>query len=267
MPDDRITNAKDLLKQVSDFGERMKERRRHERKKLLWAATVEVRGQRFEGMIVDLSAGGARIKFDAAVAAGDELTLVLKQLDELGAKVVWQREGEAGLQFLLAPEEVAARIQQKLPMEAIAAEARSGSAPVEPAASLAAEPAPASAPASTPSSPPAARPASTAPRRRATLLAAAVLAGLGALIGGSVVVAHSFPAKAPPSVLALNGGASDQHSCSNLLNKVGDATNQVDFSLNVASAVQAKCLDIHHLGPSSNDRNEGMVSATKVPLH
>jgi PilZ domain len=249
MPDDRITNAKDLLKQVSDFGERMKERRRYERKKLLWAATVEVRGQRFEGMIVDLSAGGARIKFDAAVAAGDELTLVLKQLDELGAKVVWQREGEAGLQFLLAPEEVAARIQQKLPTEAIAAEARNAPAPAEPAPAAAAP-----------------RPASAAPRRRATLMAAAILAGLGGLIGGSVVVAHSFPAKAP-AVLALNGGASGQHSCGNLLDKVGGATNQVDFSLNVASAVQAKCLDIHHLGPSSSDRNEGMVSVTKVPLH
>lgn len=264
MPDDRITNAKDLLKQVSDFGERMKERRRHERKKLLWAATVEVRGQRFEGMIVDLSAGGARIKFDAAVAAGDELTLVLKQLDELGAKVVWQREGEAGLQFLLAPEEVAARIQQKLPIEAIAGEVKSAPTPAEPAAATAAEVAPA--PAASPDAIPPRAP-SAAPRRRATLTAAAVLAAFGALIGGSVVVAHSFPAKAPPSVLALNGGASGQHSCSNLLNKVGDATNQVDFSLNVASAVQAKCLDIHHLGPSPNDRNEGMVSATKVPLH
>lgn len=257
MPDDRITDAKDLLKQVSDFGERMKERRRFERKQLLWAATVEVRGQRFEGTIVDLSPGGARIKFDAAVATGEELTLVLKQLDDLGAKVVWQREGEAGLQFLLAPEEVAARIQQKLAMEAASGEADRAVPPTaETAAPVTAR---------APTAPIAG--ASRASRRRMTLGAAAVVAGLGAAIGGSVVVAHSFPTRALPPVLAFNGGASDQHSCANLLNKVGDATNQVDFSLNVASAAQAKCLDIHHLGPSSNDRNEGMVRATKVPLH
>ncbi len=250
MPDDRITDAKDLLKQVSDFGERLKERRRFERKRLLWAATVEVRGQRFEGMIVDLSPGGARIKFDAPVATGDELTLVLKQLDELGAKVVWQREGEAGLQFLLAPDEVAARIQQRLPAES--ADGDAARPPPPPAAA-----------------PPAAGTSlsSAVPRRRVTLLAAAFVAGLGALIGGSVVVARSFPAKEASPLLVLNGGASDQHSCANLLDKVGGSTNQVDFSLSVASAAQAKCLDIHHLGPSDNDRNERMVRTTKVPLH
>lgn len=242
MPDDRITDAKDLLKQVSDFGERLKDRRRYERKRLLWAATVEVRGQRFEGMIVDLSAGGARIKFDAPVATGDELTLVLKQLDELGAKVVWQREGEAGLQFLLAPDEVAARIQQKLAFDVTETDEK--------------KPAP----------PPSGAASGGASRRRLTLLAAAAIAGLGALISGSVVVARAFSDEGGPQVLALSAGASDQRSCSTLLGKVGSATNQVDFSLNVASAVQAKCLDINHLGPSDSDRSGHMVRATKVPL-
>lgn len=45
MPDDQITDANDLLKRVSDFGENLKERRRFERKKLLWAATLEMRGK------------------------------------------------------------------------------------------------------------------------------------------------------------------------------------------------------------------------------
>ena len=248
MPDDRITDAKDLVKQVADFGEKMKERRRFERKRLLWAATVEVRGQRFEGMIVDLSAGGARIRFDAAVATGDELTLVLKQLDELGAKVVWQREGEAGLQFLLAPEEVAARIQEKLALDL-----------EQP------EPAEAPPPVAAPKTAPAA--ARRAGGRRATLIAAALIGGLGALIGGSAIVAQAFSDPDAPPLLALNGGASDQHSCATLLDKVGGSTNQIDFSLNVASAVQAKCLNMNHLGPSDSDHTGHMVRATKVPLH
>jgi hypothetical protein len=250
MPDDRITDAKDLLRQVSDFGERMKERRRFERKRLLWAATVEVRGQRFEGTIVDLSAGGARIKFDAAVAAGDELTLVLKQLDELGAKVVWQREGEAGLQFLLAPDDVAARIQEKLALDLGRGDANK---PDPGRGEASAKPAPAA-------------PAADGTRRRMTLIAAAVLTALGMLAGGSLVVARSFSKEEPP-LLAVNAGASDQHTCDHLLNKVGGSTNQVDFSLNVASAAQAKCLDIQHLSPSTNNLREHMVQATKLPLH
>jgi len=252
MPDDdRITDAKDLVKQVSDFGERLKERRRFERKRLLWAATVEVRGQRFEGMIVDLSAGGARIRFDAPVATGDELTLVLKQLDELGAKVVWQREGEAGLQFLLAPEEVAERIQQKAALDLSDPDASKKTA----------APAPPRMPAAAPK--PAPRTAGVH-RRQMMLLAAAVMTLLGAAVGGSMVVAHPFADQEGTAVLALNGGASGQHSCSNLLDKVGGSTNQIDFSLSVASAAQAKCLDAHHLA-SDSDPDKRMVRATKLP--
>ena len=262
MPDDSITNAKDLLKQVSDFGARMRERRQFERKKLLWAATVEVRGQRFEGMIVDLSAGGARIKFDAAVTAGDELTLMLKQLDELGAKVVWQREGEAGLKFLLAPDEVAARLQDKLALDL-------GKAGEAQPASVAA-PAPAAASALIAAAAPA--PARTAPsglatKKRLMVLGAVSAMSLAALIGGSVMIANAFStASQEPMALVMTGGASDQHSCSALMDKIGGATNSVDFSLHVASAVQAKCLDMQHLGPS-DDNSGHMVRATKVPLH
>lgn len=259
MPDDWITDAKDLVKRVSDFGDELKERRRFERKKLLWAATVEVRGQRFEGTIVDLSAGGARIKFDAPVATGDELTLVLKQLDELGAKVVWQREGEAGLQFLLAPDEVAARIQQTLPSAALAAD--------EPADTVRPVPAETARPAAVmpETAPPLSRPAARRFRQRILAVAAMAMASLGLVIGGGTLLAGWRHGGVPPA-LAISAGASDEHSCPNLMGKVNGSSNQLDFSLNVASAVQAKCLDVHHLGPSDGDNGGRMVRATKVPL-
>lgn len=254
MPEDRITDATDLVKRVSDFGEKMKERRRFERRKLLWAATVEVRGQRFEGMIVDLSAGGARIKFDAPVAAGDELTLMLKQLDELGAKVVWQREGEAGLQFLLAPEEVAARIQQGLPAADEAS--KPAAEPAKPIAPAAGAPA---------AAPPPARPPARRFRQRLLAFFALGVAALGLVIGGGTLLADWHQPAVPPA-LALGAGASGQHSCSNLIGKVNGSSNQVDFSLNVASAAQAKCLDVHHLGPSDDDTAGRIVRATKLPV-
>lgn len=247
MPDDQITDAKDLLKRVSDFGESLKERRRFERKSLLWAATVEIRGQRFEGMIVDLSPGGARMTFDASVDAGDELTLVLKHLDELGAKVVWQREGEAGLQFLLAPDEVAAKLHQALTPDPAPAAAE------KPAVAAAREASPAPSP---------------APRRlrqRVLALTAVGMLGLGALVGGGTLVSYLLAGDAS-AITALAGGASGERSCANLLDQVGAASNQLDFSLKVASAAQAKCLDIHHLGPSEDDHNGHMTRTTKVPV-
>jgi hypothetical protein len=82
------------------------ERRRFVRKNVLWAATVEVRGRQIEGVITDLSAGGARLRFNAPLDKGEELRLILSEFEAVGAKVVWQRDGEAGVQFVLAPAEV-----------------------------------------------------------------------------------------------------------------------------------------------------------------
>jgi hypothetical protein len=245
MPHDCITDPKALLREIGAFGEKLRERRRFERQALQWTATVEMRGQRFEGVITDLSPGGARIKFDAAVRKGDELRLVLRQLNELGAKVVWQRQGEAGLSFVLAPDEVAARLKGKIP---------------PPRSEPALEPAP-------PAPPDDAPPAETdAPRLRTrplVALAAAAMAILALMALGSLFVRP--PAEAPV-VLALNAGASDQHDCSVLLNKITGASNQVDFSLRIASAAQAKCLNLLHIDQSYNDMNAHMTQATKVPL-
>ncbi|HUH84644.1 MAG TPA: PilZ domain-containing protein [Stellaceae bacterium] len=249
MPHDCITDPKALLRELGAFGEKLRERRRFERQELHWTATVEVRGQRFEGVVTDLSPGGARIKFEAAVQKGDELRLVLRQLNELGAKVVWQRQGEAGLSFVLAPEEVAARLKGKvLPFRSEPAS--------QPSARAATEEPPAAADA----------PADAPPRSKRLLvaLAAAGTAILALLALGSLFIQP--PAEAP-TVLALNGGASDQHDCSVLLGKITGANNQVDFSLRMASAAQAKCLDLLHIDQSYNDMNAHMTHATKVPLH
>ncbi len=251
MPDSRITDAKELLDQVSAFGEEVKDRRRFRRRKLMWAANVEVRGQRFEGTLVDFSASGARIRFDAPVNAGDELTLVLKQLDDIGAKVVWRHHGEAGLQFLLAPEEVATRVQEKagIDLEKLGldgAEALRGFVPDMPA-----ERAP----------PPraAGRGLLVSPLIAAVIFGGTALAGLT----GSLVAlgrAHDAP---PPAPLAITGGAVDQHSCSGLLGRVNGSNNQIDFSLRVAEAAQFKCLDLHPGGDGSSLEGH-VVSMTKA---
>ena len=108
---DQITSIKELLERINAFRAQMTDRRRFERKEVLWAATVEIRGKRCEGLIVDFSPGGARIRFDAEAETGDDVIVVMDQFDELGAKVIWQYDGEAGVHFVLAPEDVAARVK------------------------------------------------------------------------------------------------------------------------------------------------------------
>jgi hypothetical protein len=112
MADPEITDAKELLRRVSDFGTRLKSQAEAEHKEALWAATVEIQGKQFDGLIVDFSPGGARIRF-ATLSSEADVTLVLDKLDALGATVVWQNEGKSGVQLLLAPEEVAARVRRR----------------------------------------------------------------------------------------------------------------------------------------------------------
>jgi len=233
MPHDCITDPKDLLREIEVFGERLMERRRFERRGVRWTAAVELRGQRFEGVITDLSPGGARIKFDAAVEKGDELRLVLHHLSELGARVVWQRRGEAGLSFLLAPQEVADRLRPKaVPAPAAPVEGR--------------------------------KPALRAHRR--AWLAASIAAGLCVILGSAALAGVFAAVPSPePEILARSIG-SGEHGCAARIGKITAATNQIDFSLSVASAAEAKCLDLHHLDQAGNDLRGHMTQATKVPL-
>jgi hypothetical protein len=91
------------------------EQRRFARKKLLWAAIVIVRGQRHAGVIFDLSVAGARLKVDAPLAIGEEISLILMDCDALAAKVVWERRGEAGLRFL-GGDDVLSQLEGRMPL-------------------------------------------------------------------------------------------------------------------------------------------------------
>ncbi len=117
MSDDQVTSIKELLERINAFGAQVTERRRFGRKEVLWAATVEIRGKRCEGLIVDFSPGGARIRFDAEAETGDDVIVVLDRFDALGAKVIWQYDGEASVHFVMAPEDVAERVRAAQALE------------------------------------------------------------------------------------------------------------------------------------------------------
>jgi hypothetical protein len=240
MAERQITDAKNLVAEVTALGAAMRERRRHDRQPLSWTATIEVRGKRFEGTIIDLSPGGARLRFDAGTARGDELTLVLKELDGLGARVVWQQPGEAGIQFMLGPEEVTTRIESKIGIDLRARPPKRTPPPPSPM----------------PEAPP---PAQKRTRRLGLL---AIAGSAATILLGAVVVGSGD--EGIKQVFAITGGAVGQHDCSNRLDKLAGSTNQIDFSLNVASAVQSKCLDLKQISGGETDPRGHMVQATKV---
>ncbi len=248
MAERQITDARNLVAEVAALGTAMRERRRHDRRSLLWTATIEVRGKRFEGTIVDLSPGGARLRFDAALTQGDELNLILKQLDVLGGRVVWQREGEAGIQFMLAPEEITARVERKLGLDlgppATAAPVAEARLPALEAQSS----------------------DDTGALRKRRLMAATAAAFVAVVVVGGVV-AHGSGEDGIKEAFAITGGAVGQHDCSTRLDKLACSTNQIDFSLNVASAVHSKCLDLKQITGGESDRGGHMVQATKVRPH
>jgi hypothetical protein len=118
MAESRITDAKTLLKKIGAFRAHLDEQQRKGPKTLLWAATVEIRDKHCEGLIVELAPGGERWCFDATAETNDEVMRILDRFDELGAKVGWQHDGKGGVHFLLAPRDVAARVdgaQQRAP--------------------------------------------------------------------------------------------------------------------------------------------------------
>jgi hypothetical protein len=165
----------------------------------------------------------------------------------LGGRVIWQREGEAGIQFMMAPEEITARVERKLGLD------------LRP-------PAPPTAPPS--ETPPVleAQSADDAGAIKKRRLMVATGAGLAAVVVGAVVALGSGE-DGVKEAFAITGGAVGQHDCSTRMDKLAGSTNQIDFSLNVASAVHSKCLDLKQIGGGETDPRGHMVQATKVRPH
>jgi hypothetical protein len=92
------------------------DRRQHKRKPVLWAARIETRDGPNDCIILDLSAGGAKLRSAAVVTVRDTVTLVIDRFGALNAEVMWARSGKLGLRFLDAPDQVAHIIGPKLPL-------------------------------------------------------------------------------------------------------------------------------------------------------
>jgi len=92
------------------------DRRLHKRKPVLWSARIESRDGNTPCIILDLSAGGAKLRGSAPVSRKDHVKLVIDRFGSLRAEVMWARMGLLGLRFLDTPEQIAEIVGGKLPL-------------------------------------------------------------------------------------------------------------------------------------------------------
>lgn len=88
------------------------ERRRHARAAVMWIASLRSAHGIFECLVIDISAGGAKLAIHGApvLAAGEGLVLDLSPCGAFHAAAVWQRADYTGICFTDPPDAIAAAV-------------------------------------------------------------------------------------------------------------------------------------------------------------
>ena len=88
--------------------------RAHERKRILWTGKLHHGDQVLDCQVLDLSAGGARIRTAKPWTASSAVVLVCDHLGPLRAEVRWQRANYAGIRFLEDASFIEKRLRRKV---------------------------------------------------------------------------------------------------------------------------------------------------------
>jgi hypothetical protein len=76
-----------------------RERRKQPRKSTLWHGTLRTPAGVIGCRVLNLSARGAKLEVDGAVAPGQSVTLIMEPLGEFSGMLTWQRDGRAGIRI------------------------------------------------------------------------------------------------------------------------------------------------------------------------
>jgi hypothetical protein len=87
--------------------EQPSEARRFERTTVLWSGQLVFREQIVACVIVNISAGGAMVRFEDPGFVMSSVVLRCSRIGDLAAKVMWRLNDELGLKFADDPETVA----------------------------------------------------------------------------------------------------------------------------------------------------------------
>jgi hypothetical protein len=100
---------------------RGKERRRHRRAHVLFNGRLISGDRSAEGVLLDVSASGARMRLAEPLEAGSAITLRLARNLDFHVEVAWCRGLFIGLRFRETPARIAATLSGLLPQDALAA--------------------------------------------------------------------------------------------------------------------------------------------------
>jgi hypothetical protein len=81
--------------------------RAHARREVLVRGRIRRGGAWMGCEVVNVSAGGARLRAEGEFAAGEALVLELQACGEFVGEVAWARDGELGMRFTGDPADVA----------------------------------------------------------------------------------------------------------------------------------------------------------------
>jgi len=97
------------------------DRRRHKRAHVLFSGCLISGDRSAEGVLLDVSAGGARIRLSEPLEAGSAITLRLARSLDFHVEVAWRQGQTIGLRFRETPARIAATLSGLLPQDCLAA--------------------------------------------------------------------------------------------------------------------------------------------------
>ena len=104
-----------FLKSLERAEPSIMEQRRHRRCSVLWTACLFSGGRTMDAVVLNLSAGGARIRLPQAPAVEDRATVSIGRFGDFAGRLVWRDGNEIGLEFLDPPERVVDKVGDTLP--------------------------------------------------------------------------------------------------------------------------------------------------------
>ncbi len=91
------------------------EQRRYRRCSVLWTACVFSAGRTMDAVVLNLCAGGARVRLKETPALDDRATVSIGRFGDFAGRLVWRDGNEIGLEFLDPPERIVAKVGGTLP--------------------------------------------------------------------------------------------------------------------------------------------------------
>ena len=97
------------------------DRRRYKRAHVLFNGSLVSGNHSNKGVLLDVSAGGARIRLSEPLDAGSAINLRLADFLDFPVEVAWRSGLTIGLRFREAPARIAATLSGLLPQDCLAA--------------------------------------------------------------------------------------------------------------------------------------------------